>query len=727
MRIILCMLFGLLGLQAQGQFRFSEDRTVPVSINGSELARPWEGGINSAQYQKTDLNNDGVEDLVIFHRMTETLTTYLALENEFVFSPEYVAFFPEEVSDWLVMADYNCDGLKDIFTSTPLGIKVFENTSSGDDLSWTESVDFIIFNDDINLQVNASDIPGIADIDGDGDLDILSYRFSSSSTIDYYRNMSVENTGGCGELVFTREIRRWGGIEECDCGSFAFGETCAELGGVANPQDFGPSTESVEHAGGKTILPIDIDNDGDMDLITSDEFCETLYLMENKGNAQLAAMTEFQSFPVASPAAFYIFPSAFYEDIDFDGTKDLIISTNADNNIGNRIDFTATSRFATNEGSNELPVFANSYSAFLQSEMIDLGETTYPTFADVDGDSDLDMIVGTRGNVQNGEFLATLYLFENEGTPLRPAFNLTNDDYLELSSSNFRNLKPQAIDLDGDGDLDLAYQATENNGNRTAIRYRINQGNFSLGNENEIVLAVLENDQYHFANIDGDNQADLLIGSRLGNLTYYQNEGNLSFGEGSDNFGGIDNGFETRTPSILVADLNRDGNSELILTDITGFMKVLEGEMGPDFMPDNTFTALTDHALLSGLQTTRLGLFSPLTAADLFGDGRPAIILGNHRGGLQLYRNLSSNDGGSAGEVRLFAFPNPTNGSLFLQASESGTLEIYTLSGKRIQQGIAISGTEQLEVDTTEMPAGIYLFRVTNGSEASVVKVIIQR
>ena len=515
MRLAVCFIISLLATQLQGQFRFVEDGSIPLSIDGNSLERPWEGGINSAQYQKMDLNGDGTEDLVIYHRMSGELTTYLAQGNSFLYNPDYKSFFPTEVSDWLVLADYNCDGLKDIFTSTPLGIKVFENTSTGDTPIWTEAVPFITFNDDINLQVNASDIPGIADIDGDGDLDILSYRFSTSNTIDYYKNQSVENTGSCGELTFIRETRRWGELEECDCNSFAFGESCP-TGGIANP-DGNLAIEASEHAGGKTILPIDIDNDGDMDLITSDEFCETLYFMENVGTPQLAEMTSFSSFPSAAPAGFYIFPSAFYEDVTFDGNRDLIISTNADNNIGDLIDFTATSRVITNEGDDDFPVFNTSVN-FLQHEMLDLVETTYPSFADIDGDSDLDMIVGNRGTLVSGEFRATLQLFENTGTRLRPAFSLTNTDYLGLSSARLRNIKPQWTDLDADGDLDLVYQATEINGNTTALRYRMNQGNFELGAENQLPISVSENNQFHLATIDGDNLPDLLIANRLDHI-----------------------------------------------------------------------------------------------------------------------------------------------------------------------------------------------------------------
>ena len=69
MRIAISLILGLCAMQLQAQFRFAEDQSVPVSIDGQALARAWEGGINSAQYQKADLNNDGIEDLVIYHRM----------------------------------------------------------------------------------------------------------------------------------------------------------------------------------------------------------------------------------------------------------------------------------------------------------------------------------------------------------------------------------------------------------------------------------------------------------------------------------------------------------------------------------------------------------------------------------------------------------------------------------------------------------------------------------
>ena len=220
-------------LAAQYQFQFKTD--VPL-VTDQSLSFGWTGGLNSGQFQKMDLNFDGIDDLVVYHRMSKEISTFLTIENEYVFSPDYIALFPPEVDDWLILKDFDCDGLKDIFTSTPLGIKVFRNNSTGNNLSWELAADFLQFDASINIQVNAEDIPGIEDIDGDGDLDILTYRFGNSSTIDYYRNTSIETNGSCGNLTFTRELRGWGGFEECSCNSIVFGTSCTH-GGIANKDE----------------------------------------------------------------------------------------------------------------------------------------------------------------------------------------------------------------------------------------------------------------------------------------------------------------------------------------------------------------------------------------------------------------------------------------------------------------------------------------------------------
>ena len=722
-RHFLILLFFLPNLVfSQYQFQFKND--VPLTINGSSTGLSWSGGLNSGQFQKLDLNGDGIEDLVIYHRMSQQVATFLTVNNEYIFSPDFAALLPKEINEYLIIKDFDCDGLKDIFTSTPFGIKVFKNISTGAGLQWELAAEVLQFDSGINIQVNSEDIPGIEDIDGDGDLDILTYRFTNSSTIDYYRNTSIENTNACGELTFTRDTRVWGDFEECSCNDIVFESRCI-TGGTANNDIEILAPEGIEHAGGKTILAIDMDNDGDMDLITSDESCETLYYMENVGDSQTARMTSFSSFPDFDPAAFYIFPSAFFDDFDFDGIKDLVISSNSGENVLNSIDFTNNTKIYKNTGSNTDIIFANAVP-FLQDKMLDLGELTYPSLVDFDADGDQDLIVGNRGLVEANNFIASLFLFENQGTQFEPNFILVNDDYLVLKSSEYRNIKPQFVDLDGDGDTDLSYQATTTNG-QTSIFYRINSGGHDkpilLGNEQVMLNSQEEADQPFFYDVDNNGKVDLLLGKRLGALHLLENDGNLNFSEVTTTYADLTDDFDRRNLVPSVTDIDNDGRSELITTDYSGEIRIHSGTLGRSFVPDSVSYELINNQHFDTPITSSNGLISPITFGDLLGTGKPLLIQGNNRGGLHLLENLSERGiNNSSLPIVLNLFPNPSSVQFTIRTDVQATLDIYSVTGQLVNSGISIAANINLEFNSTGMAPGIYLVRAYNGNNKPTVK-----
>src|SRR5688572_5876530 len=99
------------------QFTYVLDQTIAVkNEDGTLLATPWAGGLNAAHYNTLDLNADGKEDLVLFDRMGDKILTFVNDQNKYRYAPEYEDFFPDEVTNWLLLRDYNCDGKKDIFT-----------------------------------------------------------------------------------------------------------------------------------------------------------------------------------------------------------------------------------------------------------------------------------------------------------------------------------------------------------------------------------------------------------------------------------------------------------------------------------------------------------------------------------------------------------------------------------------------------------------------------------
>ena len=272
----------------QAQFSYVLDQTIPVRPDGgAELLMPWAGGLNAAHYNTMDLNHDGKDDLVLFDRTADKIITFLQQNNQYQYAPDYESFFPDEVTNWLLLRDFNCDGKKDIFTGDILGIKVYLNeTVEGENPTWkqflfysgfagTKSQVLLTkgFSGKINLQLQFDDLPSIGDADGDGDLDIFNVRFVGNGTVEYHQNFSMERYGSCDSLDFERQTQNWGDFIECQCGSFAF-----------NDEDCPPVTGGrVQHAGGKSLLVLDTDGDATMDLLFSEASCPNLFLLKNEG------------------------------------------------------------------------------------------------------------------------------------------------------------------------------------------------------------------------------------------------------------------------------------------------------------------------------------------------------------------------------------------------------------------------------------------------------------
>ena len=457
-------------VQVNGQvIKFRPSSDVQVENSDGPLKLAWAGGINAAQYGTIHLNGDSLLDLFIFDRTTNRISTFINSGTDYQYDPQYEYLFPSNLNGWVVLADYNCDGKQDIFTNTTFGLKVYKN-STVDQLSFELQEDPLLTESGgqmVNLQVSSSDIPAISDIDGDGDLDILTFKFATGNSVEYHQNQTIENNGNCEQLQFKLVNSSWGDFQECSCGEYAFGESCNDLGG------------RVQHSGGKALLAFDQDHDGAMDLVFGDEFCTNIAFMKNRGDADNALFTDASlNFPNSTdPIDFWIFPGMFLEDVNFDGRKDLLASPAVFDNFALGVDFRHSSHLYLNDavtGSEAFSVFQT--DEFLQESMIELGENAVPVFLDVDGDSDQDMIVGHRGNSVGAVYSAGFHLYENKGNSQQAILEFSTEDYLELFDSNLNTLKPSSADLDGDGRTDLLFSAADGSG-QTKIYYFLNSSN----------------------------------------------------------------------------------------------------------------------------------------------------------------------------------------------------------------------------------------------------------
>ena len=148
-----------------------------------------------------------------------------------------------------------------------------------------------------------------------------------------------------------------------------------------------------------------------------------------------------------------------------------------------------------------------------------MGGYSTPSFADLDGDGDLDAVVG--------EFGGTLRYFENTGSAIAPAFTARTGAANPFDTVDVGDFsKPSFADLDGDGDLDAVVGSGtlryfENTGSATAPAFTARTGVANPFDGVDVGTASAPS----FADLDGDGDLDAVIGEQDGNLNYFRNTG----------------------------------------------------------------------------------------------------------------------------------------------------------------------------------------------------------
>ena len=132
----LLLLLNLMIVELFAQINFERDDSIVVlETNGDTLKNPWAGGFNSVQFSEIDMNLDGIMDLFVFDRTGNRISTFInaGTPNQVTYKhdPSYVQKFPQNLTSWALLRDYNCDGKKDAFYSASGGVmSVSKNIST---------------------------------------------------------------------------------------------------------------------------------------------------------------------------------------------------------------------------------------------------------------------------------------------------------------------------------------------------------------------------------------------------------------------------------------------------------------------------------------------------------------------------------------------------------------------------------------------------------------------
>ena len=153
------------------------------------------------------------------------------------------------------------------------------------------------------------------------------------------------------------------------------------------------------------------------------------------------------------------------------------------------------------------------------------GDSSIPTFADIDGDGDLDAFISSSVGITQ--------FFRNTGTPNVPNFISEINNFGLVSNPTF-------ADIDGDGDLDAFVgnsngitQFFRNTGTTSAANFVSEADNFGLA---DVGLGANPT----FADIDDDGDLDAFVGNSNGITQFFRNTGTASlpsFVSENSNFG----------------------------------------------------------------------------------------------------------------------------------------------------------------------------------------------
>ena len=646
--------------------------------------RVIEGSNRLSNIEVVDIDNDGDLDLLYTSRGDNFVGWSENLDGNGNFGEQQTISYQIQGGETVYSADIDGDGDLDVVSASRYDNKIawYEHLDGTNDFGPQQVISETALNVTCAVPV---------DFDEDGDMDIIATLFTGdvlSYSNDGLGNFgspeTIINTIGGPRFVFAEDFD---GDNDIDLIVYGFSEGSAywveNVSGVyGEPEDLLPDASSSELA----INIGDIDGDGDLDIIgASDAWGVGLFWIENQGNGNFSSRTTIEGVEISTPDVPIVF------DINGDGRGEpVFVAESGDVNASDWIAYfknpsnsgliqsdrvlvtsdIGTPREIINvdmDGDGDLDIVAASFFThsvlwyenrdavydfgaphLIYNEQNDFENTSGHKaikVADLDNDGDNDVILSTNF------FESRVQWLENDGTGTFSADPQFITDYYTYSVVDM-----EVVDVNNDGAPDLIYVIPNDN----EVILKINNGSGSFTQEFTISNTTTSPTLLKTADIDGDNDFDLIVGSSSND--YIEVYENLN---GTSNWNNIASITLDQVKDVNVADLDNDGDLEIIALgdEILFWYDNIDGS--DDFETGEEIAASSPFSFDIG---------------DMNNDGFKDIVVGEDSyPGLGYFRNEGGT--GSFEDVPLEVFNNNSDGS-YIQVGDfdlDGDLDISYL------------------------------------------------